>query len=218
MTIDLSAFYFDIRKDALYCDPYSSLNAQSLPHRARSFVPLHGDLACADAAASPPRRLGWRAIPTRTLGSSRMFPDVPASWRDDALAEKWRKVRNRAPRRHRRARIERAGKRIGSSLEAAPIVYVADPDLFAALVDVDLAEIVHHLGRHAGRRRGPGRRVPVATMSRPSRSSRGWRRGANARAPGKFRPPSAAIRNIPDVTPRDAQALREWDAMRKAAE
>ena len=37
--------------------------------------------------------------------------------------------------------IERAAKRIGSSLEAAPIVYVADPDLFAALVDVDLAEV-----------------------------------------------------------------------------
>ena len=35
MTSDLSAFYFDIRKDALYCDPYSSTDAQGLPHRAR---------------------------------------------------------------------------------------------------------------------------------------------------------------------------------------
>jgi isoleucyl-tRNA synthetase len=35
--------------------------------------------------------------------------------------------------------LERAAKRIGSSLEAAPLVYVSDPDLFAALVDVDLA-------------------------------------------------------------------------------
>ena len=37
--------------------------------------------------------------------------------------------------------IERAAKRIGSSLEAAPIVHVADADLFAALVDADLAEM-----------------------------------------------------------------------------
>ena len=37
--------------------------------------------------------------------------------------------------------IERAQKRIGSSLEAAPVVYVSDPDLFAALVDIDLAEV-----------------------------------------------------------------------------
>ena len=37
--------------------------------------------------------------------------------------------------------VERAAKRIGSSLEAAPVVYVSDPDLFAAMVDVDLAEV-----------------------------------------------------------------------------
>ncbi len=47
----------------------------------------------------------------------------------------------RPPRRHRRARTGARGKRIGSSLEAAPIVYVSDPDLFATLVDVDLAEV-----------------------------------------------------------------------------
>ena len=48
MTVDLSAFYFDIRKDALYCDPYSSQYAQGLPDRARPPVSLHGDLAGAD--------------------------------------------------------------------------------------------------------------------------------------------------------------------------
>jgi hypothetical protein len=37
--------------------------------------------------------------------------------------------------------LERAGKRIGSSLEAAPVVHVSDPDLFAAVVDIDLAEV-----------------------------------------------------------------------------
>ena len=49
MTSDLSAFYFDIRKDALYCDPYHVGHAQGLPHRARSSVPRHGDVAGADA-------------------------------------------------------------------------------------------------------------------------------------------------------------------------
>ncbi len=49
MTVDLSAFYFDIRKDTLYCDPISSDEAQGLPHRARSSFPRDGDLACADA-------------------------------------------------------------------------------------------------------------------------------------------------------------------------
>ena len=40
MTVDLSAFYFDIRKDALYCDPISSLTRKRLPHRDRPPVPL----------------------------------------------------------------------------------------------------------------------------------------------------------------------------------
>src|SRR6202012_5680566 len=29
MTSDLSAFYFDVRKDALYCEPYSSLTRKA---------------------------------------------------------------------------------------------------------------------------------------------------------------------------------------------
>ena len=29
MTTDLSAFYFDIRKDALYCEPYSSVTRKA---------------------------------------------------------------------------------------------------------------------------------------------------------------------------------------------
>src|SRR4029079_11400377 len=69
------------------------------------------------------------------------FQDLPASWRDEVLAEKWRKVRNVRRVVTGAIEIERAGKRIGSSLEAAPIVYVSDPDLFGALVDIDLAEV-----------------------------------------------------------------------------
>ena len=60
------------------------------------------------------------------------FPDVPAEWRDDALAERWAKIR-----RVRRVvtgalEIERAQKRIGASLEAAPVVHVTDESLRAA--------------------------------------------------------------------------------------
>src|SRR5205085_406478 len=69
------------------------------------------------------------------------FPDVPVSWRNNALAEKWRKVRTVRRVVTGALEVERAAKRIGSSLEAAPIVYVSDPELFAALVDVDLAEV-----------------------------------------------------------------------------
>jgi isoleucyl-tRNA synthetase len=49
MTSDLSAFYFDIRKDALYCDPVVVGDAQGVPDRARPDFSLHRDLARADA-------------------------------------------------------------------------------------------------------------------------------------------------------------------------
>ena len=52
------------------------------------------------------------------------FPDVPAAWRDDKLAEKWRKVRTVRRVVTGALEIERAQKRIGSSLEAHPIVLV----------------------------------------------------------------------------------------------
>src|SRR5204863_5012112 len=70
-----------------------------------------------------------------------LFPEVPAAWRDAALAEKWRKVRNVRRVVTGALEIERAHKRIGSSLEAAPVIYISDPELFAAVVDVDFAEV-----------------------------------------------------------------------------
>ena len=70
----------------------------------------------------------------------RQFPTMPADWRDDALAEKWLKVR--ALRRVVTGALEqqRQAKRIGSSLQASPVVHAADG--FVAAVDgVDLGEI-----------------------------------------------------------------------------
>ena len=115
MTTDLSAFYFDIRKDALYCDPISSVDPQGLPHRARPPVPLHRDLARADAVLHRRGGLAARAIATARLGASRAVPR-----RADGLARR-RAGREMAqgaagaPRRHRRA-----GDRARAASASAP--------------------------------------------------------------------------------------------------
>jgi isoleucyl-tRNA synthetase len=113
--------------------------------------------------------------------------------------------------------LERAAKRIGSSLEAAPIVYVSDPELFAALVDVDLAEASITSGATLVEGEGPAEAfrlddvkgvAVVPNRAEGTKCARSWKI-------------STAVGSDPDypgVTPRDAQALREWDAMRKAAE
>ncbi len=141
MTIDLSAFYFDIRKDALYCDPYSSATRKAaLTVIDRLFgctVTWLAPMLCFTAEEAWLSRYPGEASSVHL----ELFPEIPANFRNDALAEKWRKVREVRRAITGALEMERAAKRIGSSLEAAPIVYVSDVDLFAALVDVDLAEV-----------------------------------------------------------------------------
>ena len=141
MTSDLSAFYFDIRKDALYCDPYSSTTRKAcltvLDHLFRCTVTWLAPMLCFTAEESWASRYGEAAKSVHL----EPFPEVPAAWRDDKLADKWRKVRTVRRVVTGALEIERAQKRIGSSLEAHPIVLVANEDLFEAVVGVDLAEV-----------------------------------------------------------------------------
>ncbi len=217
MTADLSAFYFDIRKDALYCDPYSSITRKAcltvLDHLFRCTVTWLAPLLCFTAEEA------WLQRYPSADGSVHLelFPELPAAWCDDALAEKWRKVRLVRRVVTGALEIERANKRIGSSLEAAPLVHVADSALFEALLDVDLAEVCITSAATLIEGSGPAeafRLDDVAGVAVEPRRAEG-RKCARS---WKVTPSVGADPQYPDVTPRDAQALREWDAMRKAAE
>ena len=217
MTVDLSAFYFDIRKDALYCDPYSSITRKAcltvLDHLFRATVCWLAPMLCFTAEEA------WLARePNAQSVHLELFPPVPAAWRDDALAEKWRKLRSVRRVVTGALELERAAKRIGSSLEAHPIVLHRRPRPVRRSRRRRSRRILHHVGRGAGRRRGPGRCVSPADVRRRRRRSANGARAANARARGKSPRPVGLDPQFPDVTPRDAQALREWETMRKAAE
>ena len=216
MTVDLSAFYFDIRKDALYCDPYSSNTRKAcltvLDHLFHCTVTWLAPILCFTAEEA------WLARdPSAASIHLEPFPEVPLAWRDEALAEKWRKVRQVRRVVTGALEIERAQKRIGSSLEAHPLVHISDPDLFAAVVDVDLAEVCITSGLALVEGEGPADafRLPdvagvavVPELAAGRKCARSW----------KISPAVGLDPQYPDVTPRDAQALREWDTMRKAAE
>jgi isoleucyl-tRNA synthetase len=217
MTTDLSAFYFDVRKDALYCDPISSPTRRScltvLDHLFRCTVIWLAPMLCFTAEEAWCER-------TKSDDASvhlQLFPDVPAAWRNDALAEKWRKVRLVRRVVTGAIEIERAHKRIGSSLEADPIVHVADPDLFEALVGLDLAEVCITSAATLAADEGPAHafRLPevagvavVVNLAEGRKCARSWKISQTVGSDPQY----------PDVTPRDAQALREWETMRKAAE
>ena len=113
--------------------------------------------------------------------------------------------------------IERADKRIGSSLEADPIVHVSDPKLAEALLSVDLAEICITSAATLVEDEGPAQafRLPevpgvavVVNLAEGRKCARSWKISSAVGSDPQY----------PDVTPRDAQALREWDALHKAAE
>jgi len=217
MTAELSAFYFDIRKDALYCDPISSVTRKAcltvLDNLFRATVTWLAPMLPFTAEEA------WLARYPSAEGSVHLelFPEIPSAWRDDALAEKWRKVRTVRRVVTGALEIERAHKRIGSSLEAAPIIYVSDPDLFAAVVDVDFAEVAITSDYTLVEGDGPPEAFRlddvkgVAVEVRPAQGrkcARSW----------KILPSVGSDPAYPDVSPRDAQALREWETMRKAAE
>ena len=216
MTVDLSAFYFDIRKDALYCDPYSSVRRRAcltvLDHLFRCTVAWLAPMLCFTAEEA------WLARdPAAASVHLEAFPAVPVSWRNDALAEKWRELRDLRRVVTGALEVERAAKRIGSSLEAAPIVYVTDLELFGIATEVDLAELCITSAATLVEGEGPPSAFQLDDVAgvavEPRRAE-----GRKCARSWKISPSVGSDPQHPDVTPRDAQALREWDAMRKAAE
>lgn len=115
---DLSAYYFDIRKDALYCDRPDSLRRRAvrtvLDQLHRCLTTWLAPVLVFTAEEAWQIRFG-----TETSVHAQQFPAIPAEWRDEALAETWAKVRD--IRRLGTTKLEamRQGGQIGASLQAA---------------------------------------------------------------------------------------------------
>ena len=212
MNTELSAFYFDIRKDTLYCDPPSSA--------ARKAALTTIDLLCDSIlkwlapVLSFTTEEAWRLYRPEAEPSVHLttFPESFDDFRDDALAAKWETIRAVRSVVTGALELERAAKRIGSSLEASPIVYVADRAMLATLFDVDLAEvcITSNYEVREGDAPADAFRLPsvqgvavVVEKAEGIKCARSW----------KILPTVGDDKEYPDVSPRDAQALREWKAL-----
>jgi isoleucyl-tRNA synthetase len=208
MNTELSAFYFDIRRDALYCDPISSTK------RKASLTVLHHLFDCLTAWLAPilvfTMEEVWleRHPEADSSVHLRLFPDLPQEWLNEGLAARWQKIR--AVRRvvTGALEIERREKRIGSSLEAAPKVFITDEDLLTALAGEDFAEIAITSAIEVGNAEAPAEAfrlddvagvAVVPALAQGTRCARSW----------KVLPDVGSDPEYPDVSPRDAQALRE---------
>jgi isoleucyl-tRNA synthetase len=207
--VDLSAFYFDIRKDRLYCDrpdlferrATRTVMAILLEHLCTWFAPVLSFTA-EEAWAVRPATMqpGVASIHLTT------FPNVPTTWANKDLAQKWARVRDL--RRVITGALEpkRADKTIGSSLEAAPLVYV-NAEFAKVLAGLDLAEIAITSAATVHTTPAPGDAftladVPgVAVVFAPAtgkKCARCW----------KILPTVGDDPDYPDLSPRDADAVR----------
>ena len=209
--VELSAFYFDIRKDTLYCDAPSSLKRRSALFVIRK---LFDCLVLWFAPMMPfTTEEAWLSRdPKAESVHLEQFPVIPADWSNEAIAEKWKGVRAVRRAVTGALEIERKEKRIGSSLEAAPVVHVADAELLKALDGLDFAEIcitsdisvVAGEGPAEAFRLDDGTKVAVEPkLAEGTKCARSWRITRDVGSDPDY----------PDVSARDAQALRELKAL-----
>ncbi|ABI76075.1 isoleucyl-tRNA synthetase [Hyphomonas neptunium ATCC 15444] len=225
VNVELSAVYFDVRKDALYCDPAFTPGAAwddataEWGNRRRAVRTV--------MALVMERLLAWLApvMPFTTdeaFGESHLkarapsvhllqFPETPEGWLNPQLAARWEKIF--AVRRvvTGALEVERREKRIGASLEAAPKVIIADKALIDAFEGENAGDIFITSGAEltqAGE--GPAGAFTLAEAPGiwvvPQKAA-----GIKCRRSWKYFDPATADPSFPDITPRDALAVRASD-------
>jgi isoleucyl-tRNA synthetase len=211
MTVDLSAFYFDIRKDTLYCDAPSSLERRAC--RTVMDIAFH----CLTRWFAPVLCFTTEEVWQSRFGASddsvhlQQFVEMDAAWQDDALAAKWDNIRKVRRVVTGALEIERREKRIGSSLEAAPVVYIADDALRAAVQGQNMADICITSQIEMSEAAAPQEAFTLDEvagvavmphMAEGKKCQRSW----------KILPDVGSVDGYPDLTPRDAAAVAEYDA------
>ncbi|MBS9715860.1 isoleucine--tRNA ligase [Pseudohalocynthiibacter aestuariivivens] len=139
-TVDLSSFYFDIRKDVLYCDGDSDRRRAArtvldiLYHRLTTWL--------APILTFTMEEVWLERFPgEKSSVHLEDFPETPADWLDEPLAAKWANIRQVRRVVTAALEVQRQDKVIGASLEAAPVVHVNDAEVLSALKSVAFEDI-----------------------------------------------------------------------------
>ncbi len=139
-TNELSAFYFDIRKDALYCDAAASDRRRAVrtvtDEIFRRIVTWFAPILCFTMEEAWTLRFGK----DQSVHLNDFFP-APAEWANAELVKKWTRIRELRRVVTGALELARADKTIGSSLEAAPVLVVSEAADKALFGSIDLAEI-----------------------------------------------------------------------------
>jgi isoleucyl-tRNA synthetase len=211
---DLSALYFDIRRDTLYCDRPDSLRRRA----CRTVMDLVFERLTAwlsPIAAFTTEEAWTTRFPDAGPNALRVIPATPEAWRNPAEAERWARVEAVTRVVTGALEVERREKRIGAALEAAPVAYIADPQTLAAFDGLDAAEVFRTSQARLAAGEGPPeafrldevRGVAVEPLRAEGRKcARSWR----------ILPEVGQDPRYPDLSLRDADAVAYWDARQSA--
>jgi isoleucyl-tRNA synthetase len=218
---DLSAFYFDIRKDRLYCDRPDLYERRV----TRSVLEVLLDSLTTWLAAFIPFTAEevWHNRPAGVLANDaaqsvhlRLYQDMPQAWHNETVAQQWDTWRDLRRVITGAIEIERAEKRLGSSLEAHPLVFITDKALYESCQSQDWAELAItsqctlKLGDAPAGAFTLDDVVGVAVVvekAQGQKCQRSW----------KILPDVGQDAAYPDLSPRDAQAVRYYQEKAKAA-
>ncbi len=213
MNTDLSAFYFDIRKDALYCEAPSNLK------RRAALTCVEHIFRCVTTWLAPilvfTCEEAWLARYPSETGSvhTELLAEAPAAWRNEGLAGRWNAIRAARSAVTGALEVERAAKRMGSSLEAAPTIYINDAYILDAVRSPEVAfadvcivsgiTIEHGEGPSDAFRLDDAYKVAVVPAKAPgTKCARSWRYTTDVGSDPKY----------PELSARDARVMREIEA------
>jgi isoleucyl-tRNA synthetase len=208
--VDLSAFYVDVRKDALYCDMPTSLRRRA----CRTVLSEAFDRLTAWLAPILPftteEAWGYR-YPEAGSVHLRTFGETTQSKADGQVQTVMATLRGVRGMVTAALEVERREKRIGSSLEAAPILYLPDASTANLVRSVDFAElcivsgvtVVEEAGPENAFREFPGAlHSVVPALAEGRKCARSWRITADVGSDPRY----------PELSARDAEAVAWWDA------
>jgi len=139
-TVDLSAFYFDVRKDVLYCDGDTVERRAArtvldiLFHRLTTWLAPVLVFTMEEVWLE---RFGGEDSSVHLID----IPETPTAWLNPELSEKWAMIRRLRRVVTAALEVQRTEKVIGASLEAAPVVYLADQAVKDVLEQMPFADI-----------------------------------------------------------------------------
>ena len=206
--LDLSSFYFDIRKDSLYCDsPNSNVRKSTrtvLDILFNYLVTWFAPIICFTSEEVRKYRFPEAKDSIHELS----FINIKDEWFNSELYKKWEEIRSVRRVVTGAIELERKEKRIGSSLEAFPTVYVTDDKYNKILQDIDLPEIFITSQAELRLEKGPEdafrlddiKNISViCNLAKGNKCNRSW----------KILPEVGTDKDYPDLSLRDASVMKE---------